>query len=129
MKVIQAFHTVRIVLYIRCSGPVVECLNKINMLQSATDHWARTPDIQNYAYSMKSLDNFQNVPASDFELFSHLSTVILHISLCKHKFKNIRKTFFHPLFQEKITIFGITVAVAYHSTHKNVKQIHSWIYK
>ena len=34
LKIIQAFHTVRIVLHIRCSGPVVECLNKINMLQS-----------------------------------------------------------------------------------------------
>ena len=36
LKVIQAFHTVRIILYIGCSGPVVECLNKINMLQSTT---------------------------------------------------------------------------------------------
>ena len=36
LKVIQAFHTVRIFLYIGCSGPVVECLNKINMLQSTT---------------------------------------------------------------------------------------------
>ena len=69
LKVIQAFHTVRIVLYIGCSGPVVECLNKINMLQSTTGHWARAPDIQIYAFSMKSLNNFQNAPASDFELF------------------------------------------------------------
>ena len=36
LKVIQAFHTVRIDLYIGCSGPVVECLNKVNMLQSTT---------------------------------------------------------------------------------------------
>ena len=36
MEVIQAFHTVRIVLYIGCSGPVVEILNKINMKQSTT---------------------------------------------------------------------------------------------
>ena len=36
MKVIQAFHTVSIDLYIECSGPVVEALNKINMLQSTT---------------------------------------------------------------------------------------------
>ena len=36
LKVIQAFHMVNIVLYIRCSGPVVKCLNKINMLQSMT---------------------------------------------------------------------------------------------
>ena len=36
LKVIQAFHTVRIVLYIGCSGPVVENLYKMNMLQSTT---------------------------------------------------------------------------------------------
>ena len=36
LEVIQAFHTVRIVLYIGCSDPVVECLNKINMKQSTT---------------------------------------------------------------------------------------------
>ena len=36
LEVIQAFHTVRTVLYIGCSGPVVECLNKINMSQSMT---------------------------------------------------------------------------------------------
>ena len=34
LEVIQAFHIVRIVLYIGCSGPVVECQNKINMKQS-----------------------------------------------------------------------------------------------
>ena len=28
LKVNQAFHTVRIVLFIGCSGPVVQCLNK-----------------------------------------------------------------------------------------------------
>ena len=71
LEVIQAFHSVRIVLYIRCSGPVVECLNKINMNHLTADHWARTLDIQNYAYSMKSLNNFQNAPASGFEHFSH----------------------------------------------------------
>ena len=36
LKVIQAFNTVRIVLYIVWSGPVVEGINKINMLQSTT---------------------------------------------------------------------------------------------
>ena len=36
MEVIQVFHTVRIVLYIGCSGPVDECLNKINMKQPTT---------------------------------------------------------------------------------------------
>ena len=34
LDVIQAFHTVRIVLYIGCSGLDVECLNKINIKQS-----------------------------------------------------------------------------------------------
>ena len=34
--ILSAFHTVVIVLYIGCSGPVVECLNQINMLQSTT---------------------------------------------------------------------------------------------
>ena len=36
LKVIQDFHTVRIVLYIRCAGPVVERLNKIHRLQPTT---------------------------------------------------------------------------------------------
>ena len=36
LKVIQFFHTVRIVLHIGCSGPVVRNLNKINMLKSMT---------------------------------------------------------------------------------------------
>ena len=36
LEVIQAFHTVCIVMYIGCSGPVVECLSKINMNQSTT---------------------------------------------------------------------------------------------
>ena len=36
LKVIQAFHTVRVVLYFGCSGPVVGCLNNINMFQSTT---------------------------------------------------------------------------------------------
>ena len=36
LKVVQAFHTVRIVISIRCSGQVVEDLNKINKLQSTT---------------------------------------------------------------------------------------------
>ena len=31
LNVIQAFHTVRIVLYIRCSGAVVEYLKRINI--------------------------------------------------------------------------------------------------
>ena len=66
-KAIQAFHTVRIVLYIGCSGPVVECLNKIN--------------IQNYAYSMKSLNNFQTALASVFEFFFTLKYCFLVFKL------------------------------------------------
>ena len=66
LEVIKAFHIVRIILYIWCSGPVVECLNKISQL---LDHWARTPDIKNYAYSMKSLNSFQNAPVSDMNFF------------------------------------------------------------
>ena len=77
MEVFQAFHTERIVLYIGCSGRVVECLNKINMKQSTTrEHWARTPDIQNYAYSIKSLNDFQNALASVFEVFFHIKVLL-----------------------------------------------------
>ena len=36
LEVIQAFHTVRIVLYTGFSGPVVECLNKIIMKPSTS---------------------------------------------------------------------------------------------
>ena len=36
LEVIQAFHTVCIVMHIGCSGPVIECLDKINMKQSMT---------------------------------------------------------------------------------------------
>ena len=52
LEVIQAFHTVRIVLHIRCSGPVVKCLNKINMNQSTT--WPLGQNTRNteYAYIM-----------------------------------------------------------------------------
>ena len=55
------------------SSPVVECLNKINMLQSTTRPLGQnTRYIQNYAYSMKSLNNFQNASDSDFEIFFHI---------------------------------------------------------
>ena len=50
IHMIQAFHTVRIVLYIGCSGPVVECLNKIKMKQSTT----QTPG-QNTQYTELSV--------------------------------------------------------------------------
>ena len=71
LKVNQAFHTVRIVLFIGCSSPVVQCLNKINICSQRLDHWSRTPDKKNYGYSMESLNNFQSLPVSEFELFSH----------------------------------------------------------
>ena len=70
MKVIQIIHTVRIALCIEYSGPVVECLNKKHYVGSRLpDRWHRTPDMQNYAYSMENLYNYQNAPASDLELF------------------------------------------------------------
>ena len=71
LKVIQVFHTVRIVLYIGCSGQVIEWLNKSICCSQGPDHRARTPDKLNYAYIMKTLNNIKNTPASVFELFSH----------------------------------------------------------
>ena len=81
--VIQAFHIVRIVLYIGCSGPVVECLNKINMNQSTTRPLGQNTRYVELCVQYKNLNNFQYDPASDFEHFSHLSTVILHFSQSK----------------------------------------------
>ena len=54
---------------------------------------------------MKSLNNFQNALASVFKVFSHYSTVILHFSWPKHKFQNIGRNFFHPLFSGKKSRF------------------------
>ena len=86
LEVIQVFHTVRIVLYNGCSGPVVECLNKINMKQSTTRPLGQNTRYseQNYAYSMKSLNNFQNAPASDFNFFYIkvlLSCILAEVSI------------------------------------------------
>ena len=58
LKVIKAFNTVHIVLYIVCSGPVIGLSTHTYWFYLTLDFWARTPDIQNYAYSMKSLNNF-----------------------------------------------------------------------
>ena len=52
MKVIQSFHSVRIVLYIGRSGPV-DC-NILILFRDST-HWTRTPNIQNYAYSVTNI--------------------------------------------------------------------------
>ena len=73
LEVIQAFHTVHIVLYIGCSGPVVECLNKINMKQSTTRPLGQNTRYTELCvlYSMKSLKNFRTALASVFEVFSH----------------------------------------------------------
>ena len=63
LEVIEAFHTVRIFLYIGCSGPVVECLNKINMKQSTTRPLGQNlircnfPDISYLSETQKN--NFQ----------------------------------------------------------------------
>ena len=56
---------------------------------------------------MKSLNNIQNAQASEFELFPHLSTVILHFYYSEHNSQNIRKNLFHPLFQKKVTPQGL----------------------
>ena len=107
MKVIQAFlYCTHSSVYI---GLVVEYLNKINMLQSTTRSLRQAPDIQNYsyAYSMKSLNNFQNAPGSDFNFF-HIK-VLLFCILAKVSInsKDIKKM---PLIlsQENNHLFGIT---------------------
>ena len=66
LKVIQAFHNVHIVLYIRFLAQWLGCrLQHIDFIK-ILDYWVGTPDIQNYAYSMKSLNNFQNALPSEF---------------------------------------------------------------
>ena len=54
---------------------VVEGLNIVN---GQLDHSIRSPDKQYYAYSMKSLNNFQNCLPSDFELL-HVKVLIICI--------------------------------------------------
>ena len=88
------------------------------------DYWARTPDIQNYVFCIKSLNNFQNALSSGFKRCAHLRTGILHFIERKHKFKNISKNFFHPLFQENNILAKLWRCSNYDSTHKDfVKQI------
>ena len=66
-EVIQALHIVRIVLYIGCSGPVVGSLSAyILIIFRLFNYLARKRDIQNYVYSMKSLNNFRNALPPSF---------------------------------------------------------------
>ena len=131
MKAIQVFHTVRIVLYNGRSGPVVECLNKINMVQSTTRPMGQNTRLQNYAYSMKSLNSFQNAQASDFELF-HIKVlsfcILATVSIDSRTYAKIPFILF---FRKKNNTF---LTLLWHcsdnqSAHKNVNQIHSWIYE
>ena len=47
-------------------------------IQGRPDHWARTFHIQNYAHSIKSLNNFQNALSKDFDLL-HIKVLIFGI--------------------------------------------------
>ena len=44
----------------------------------APDHWARTPDIENCAYSIKYLNNFQNALPTDFKLL-HIKAMVFSV--------------------------------------------------
>ena len=44
-------------------------------IQGRPDHWGRTPDIHNYAYSIKNLNNFQNDLSTNFELL-HIKVMV-----------------------------------------------------
>ena len=67
---------------------------------------------QNSAYSMKSLNNFQNALPSDFKPYARSRTGILHFIESKQNFQNINKTSFHPLFQDKIHFLHNSGAVS-----------------
>ena len=55
---------------------------------------------------MRSLNNLRNALCSDFKLCSHERIDILHFIESKHKFQNVSKNFFHPLFRKKITFLS-----------------------
>ena len=85
--------------------------------------------MQNDAYSMKSLNNFQNNPTADFKFCEHKRTGILHFIRSKLKLKNISKNFFRPLLQEKkshVWHNSGAVATIVHTT-KCVKDIYAAI--
>ena len=54
--VIQAFLAVCIVWCIECSGKEVKCINKNRYI--VVDDLITGPEHQNYAYTLKSLNNF-----------------------------------------------------------------------
>ena len=50
----------------------------------APDHWARTPDIENCAYSIKYLNNIQNALPTDFKplhIKAMVSSVLSKVSI------------------------------------------------
>ena len=80
LEVIQAFHTVRIFLYIGCSGPVVKCcLNKINMNQSTTwPNWLHLGAICSYKLIIK-IKNKKCLWNHDFKSsVEPLFTIVIH---------------------------------------------------
>ena len=83
MIVIQAFHTVRKVLSIECSGSVIGSLTATYFFYLDTRLLDKTTDMQNYVYSMKSLNNFQNVLPLCIS-----RTGILQYVESEHKFQN-----------------------------------------
>ena len=100
LKVIQAFHTVSIALYIGCSCPVVEDMY-------AVDNPTTGPEHRIYR-TMRTVWNAwitQNAPASGFELFPHYRTGILHFIESEHKYQDMNKIPFILFSEEKITFF------------------------
>ena len=69
-------------------------------------HVLRTSDIQYYAYSMKTSNNFQNALPSDFELL-HIKILKIFCILSKvSKIPEHKKNAFHPfVFRKKKYIF------------------------
>ena len=65
------------------------------------NHWTRTSDIHNYAYSIKSLNSFQTAQSSDFRVLGTCKDINYDFIKSKHKIQNINTTSFHPLFQKK----------------------------
>ena len=107
------------------SDQVVDCNNFFG-------YWARTADIQNYAYSMKSLTNFQML-WPQISNFVHIKGLIFCILSKVSIYSRTYLFFFHPLFLKKSHFKSYLWRCSdYHSTHTHVslvKKIHNCIYK
>ena len=68
---IQAFHTVRIDLYIGCSGPVVECWNRINMNQSTTRPLGQNTQYTELCVQYEKLKQLSKCSSLRFRTISH----------------------------------------------------------